>query len=170
MNLLQKIGVGISFCAGFTTIAVALIRVFTVHAAKSSQINISWLAFWAFIEGCIAICVNCIPAFAFLVRNKIHGSRDRKTANSNSAGYGQMGSSSRRKADGGDGGVMMTPMGRGEQGAPGDARRAGRYVANVSVGSMRRVKDDLDGSSQESIVGTARDVEGVYVTRTIQIS
>ncbi|OBT66046.1 hypothetical protein VE03_03260 [Pseudogymnoascus sp. 23342-1-I1] len=170
MNLLQKIGTGISFCAGFTTIVVAFIRAFTLHANKNSQINISWLAFWATLEGCIAICVNCIPAFAFLVRNKIHSSRDRKAANSNSAGYGQMGSSSRRKADGGDGGVLMTPMGRGGQGEPGDAHRAGRYVANVSVGSVRRGKDVVDSSSQESIIGTARDVNGVHVTRTIQIS
>ncbi|OBT71627.1 hypothetical protein VF21_08950 [Pseudogymnoascus sp. 05NY08] len=126
-----KISTGISFCAGFTTIIVAFIRVFTLHANRSSQINISWLAFWATIEGCIAICVNCISAFAFLVRNKIHDSRDRKAANSNSAGYAQMGSGSRRKADGGDGGVLMAPMGRGKQGTPGDAHRAGRYVANT---------------------------------------
>lgn len=170
MNLIQKIGTGISFCAGLTTIIVAFIRVFTLHANKSSQINISWLAFWATIEGCIAICVNCIPAFAFLVRNKIHDSRDRKAASSKSAGYGQMGSSSRRKADGGDGGILMTPMGRREQGAPGDAHKAGRYVANVSVGSVRRIKDHVDGSSQESIIGAARDVDGVHVTRTVQIS
>lgn len=170
MNLPQKIGTGISFCAGFTTIIVAFIRVFTLHANRSSQINISWLAFWATIEGCIAICVNCIPAFAFLVRNKINDSRDRKAANSNSAGYGQMGSSSRRKADGDDGGVMMTPMGRGEKGAPGDAHREGRYVAIVSVGSVRRMKNVMDSSSQESIIGAARDMDGVHVTRTTQIS
>ncbi|ELR02813.1 hypothetical protein VC83_08271 [Pseudogymnoascus destructans] len=170
MNLLQKIGTGISFCAGFTTIIVAFIRAFTLHANKSSQINISWLAFWATIEGCIAICVNCIPAFAFLVRNKIHHSRDRKAANNNLAEYGQMGSGSRPKADGDDGGVLMTPMGRGEQGAPGDAHRAGRYVANVSVGGVRRMEDVVDNSSQESIIGAARDVDGVHVTRTIRIS
>lgn len=169
MNLFQKIGTGVSFCAGFTTIVVAFIRAFTVHATKSTQINISWLAFWATIEGCIAICVNCIPAFAFLVRNKIHDSRERKAANSNS-GYGQMGSASRRKTDGRDGGVLMTPMGRGEQRTAGDSQRAGRYVANVSVGTGRRMKDVEDNSSQESIIGLSRDVDGVHVTRTIQIS
>lgn len=111
MNLLQKLGTGISFCAGFTTIIMAFIRAFTLHHNKSSEINMSWLAFWATIEGCIAICANCIPAFAFLVRNKIHVSRVRKTAKSNSAGYGQMESVSRGKADGGGGGILMTPGG-----------------------------------------------------------
>ena len=186
INLMEKLGIGLAFCAGFATIVVAFLRAFMLEkSGKDLQnvkqlVDVTWLCFWASIECCIAVVVNCLPSFAVLVRTKVNQQRSGGASN----GYGQMGSvsgkASKNKAEKSN--IQMDDMERyseedeeirqGYKMRPDDRK----YLASVSIsaGHVRRPQNSggnhISNSSQESIMGPEHKTKEVYVTRTVDIS
>jgi hypothetical protein len=71
MRLGQKIAVMALFASGFICIAFATLRVVqtAVSSENNSTPNPTWLALWTVIEGGVALCIGCGPAFAVLYRS-----------------------------------------------------------------------------------------------------
>lgn len=185
INIWEKLGVGMAFSAGLATITVALLRGFMLKKSSNAQqvADVTWLCFWASVECCMAIVVNCLPSFAFILRNKVREHRSGGGTHSN--GYGQM--------DSGAGTGMKSGMGRdrskiemddieGYSTENDDTARGyrlrpdpGKTLTSVSVGNARSRRTPGSGgnmshSSQESIIGLEQRTKEVYVTRTVDIS
>ncbi|KIN03106.1 hypothetical protein OIDMADRAFT_195706, partial [Oidiodendron maius Zn] len=65
----EKISVALAMCVGVITMVCAIVRASSLGVfASAGQIPISWLVLWACIEGFVAIVVNCLPAFAIILR------------------------------------------------------------------------------------------------------
>lgn len=187
ISRLEKLGVGLAFSAGLATVIVAFLRAFMLQKSgkdlKSAAqlVDITWLCFWAAIECCIAVVVNCLPSFAILVRAKVNQHRSGGT---HSNGYGQMGSVTGRtmKSRGIKSNIQMDDMERyseeDEEAKRGYKTRpeAEKYMTSVSVsvGNVRRPQNSggnhVSNSSQESIMGPEHKTKEVYVTRTVDIS
>ena len=185
---MEKLGVGLAFSAGIATIIVAFLRAFLLDKSgkdlKNAKqlVDITWLCFWASIECCIAIVVNCLPSFAILVRSKV---REHRSGGTHSNGYGPMDSkvgpsglkskirTDRSKIEMGD---MERYSAEDNDAAQGYRTRPdpGKYMASVSVGQVepRRTPGSghMSNSSQESIMGPEQRTKEVYVTRTVDIS
>ncbi|OBT64935.1 hypothetical protein VE03_05618 [Pseudogymnoascus sp. 23342-1-I1] len=72
ISRVEKISVALVMCVGVITMVCAIVRASSLGVfASSGQIPISWLVLWASIEGLVAIIVNCLPAFAFIIRKQI---------------------------------------------------------------------------------------------------
>jgi hypothetical protein len=184
MNLAEKAGILIAFSAGIATIIAAFIRAFTMSPNSKDQVNVSWLAFWAAVEGCIALCVNSIPSFAIFVRGRVQAHRSQRSGgrSGNSANkYGQMGSGTDKARTGLGNSVALSKIGHGETdedsvrglavNEDGTSRGAPRYKASVSVGrNFAGGRGDVETSSQESIMGLEHSAKEVYVTRTVHVS
>ncbi len=67
----QKIAVIGLFASGFVCMAFATLRVLQIgiKSENSTAPSPTWLALWTIVEGAIAICIGCCPAFAILYRN-----------------------------------------------------------------------------------------------------
>ena len=186
INIYEKLGVGLAFSAGLATIIVACLRAFmltdpsTNGRSATQVVDITWLCFWASIECCIAVCVNCLPSFAILIRSKVI--QNRSGQGTHTSGYGQMdsktvGTARRSRAVKSD--IHMDDIERfseEDQEAAGGFRTRpdpGNYMASVTVGSVRRPPastNHMSSSSQESIMGQEQRTKEVYVTRTVHIS
>lgn len=193
INIYEKLGIGIAFSAGLATVIAAFLRAFMLDKSGKDQddnllVDITWLCFWANVECCIALCVNCIPSFAVFVRSKVQErSRSKGTYPD---GYGQMDSKGDHMTGTGTkkgavrSNIMMSNLdGRNSpdddiyQPAPAYTKPGQNfkhrpdvndYSARVTAG--RRQRDAHDNSSQESIIGMEQRTKEVYVTRTVDIS
>ena len=186
INLMEKIGIGLAFSAGLATVIIAFLRAFMLQKSGKDLknvkqlVDITWLCFWASIECCIAVLVNCLPSFAILVRTKVNQHRSGGASN----GYGQMGSVTGKtlKSRGVKSNIQMEDMERYSE-EDVEARQgyktrpdAGKYMTSVSIsaGNIRRPQNSggnhMSNSSQESIMGPEHKTKEVYVTRTVDIS
>ncbi len=182
INFIEKLDIGITFSAGLATVIVAFLRAFLLDKSGKDQkvgtvVDITWLCFWAAIECCIAVCVNCMPSFAILVRTKVH---EHRSGGTYPQGYGQMGS----KPDTGmkskqgitvKSDIMMSHLdGRYsdeqdmEMGGFKTRTDGGKYHAKISAGPNNGPLHE--NSSQESIMGPEQRGKEVFVTRTVDIS
>ncbi|KFY04279.1 hypothetical protein O988_00891 [Pseudogymnoascus sp. VKM F-3808] len=86
ISRLEKMSVALVMCVGVITMVCAIVRASSLGIfASSGQIPISWLVLWACIEGLVAIIVNCLPAFAIIVRSQIQTIRS--TGNNSNGHY-----------------------------------------------------------------------------------
>lgn len=184
MSIAEKAGILVAFSAGIATIIAAFIRAFTLSLSSKEQVNVSWLAFWAAVEGCIALCVNSIPSFAIFVRGRVQAHRSQRSGgrSGNSANkYGQMDSGTDKARTGLGNSVALTKIANGETDEDSirglalhedsNNRGAPRYKASVSVGrNFAGRRGDIETSSQESIMGLEHSAKEVYVTTTVHVS
>lgn len=186
INLLEKLGIVLAFSAGLATIIIAFLRAFMLQKSGKDLkdvkqlVDVTWLCFWASIECCIAVVVNCLPSFAILIRTKVNQHRSGGASN----GYGQMGSATGKtlKSRETKSNIQMEDMERyseeDEEARQGYKTRpdAGKYMTSVSIsaGDVRRPQNSggnhMSNSSQESIMGPEHKTKEVYVTRTVDIS
>jgi hypothetical protein len=66
----QKIAIIALFASGFVCIAFATLRVIQVglKSRGDKEVDPVWLGLWSTIEGSVAICIGCCPAFAVFYR------------------------------------------------------------------------------------------------------
>lgn len=188
INFWEKMGVGLAFSAGLATVIAAFLRAFMLVQSGAELKNVTqlvdltWLCFWAAVECCIAVVVNCLPSFAILVRSKV---REHRSGGHSASGYGHMdskvrtGMKSAMRTDRSK--IEMDDMERysaeNDDAARGYRTRPdpGKYLASVSVGNVgpRRAPGSgghMSNSSQESIMGPEQRTKEVYVTTTVDIS
>ena len=66
----QKVAIIALFASGFVCIAFATLRAIQVgrQSRGDNDVDPIWLGLWSTVEGSVAICIGCCPAFAVFYR------------------------------------------------------------------------------------------------------
>lgn len=141
----QKIAVIALFMSGFVCVIFATLRVtqIAIKAGNEASPSPTWLALWTIIEGAVAVCIGCGPAFAMSYR------RVQRSTAPDSQGY-----------------IRQGPSDRGTNRSRLEDIKLVSHIGASKSQNSRGETNWGDSSSQEELAPPLKDI---VITRTIQM-